>query len=119
MEIKVQKDSNDIYLVELSGSLDLYSSNQLKELIMKLIESRIECIIINLTDTDAINSSGIGALIYVSSTLRKLNCPLILVMPEGPIVQILEATRLRIYFTVVPTVKEALVLAAAAGNAKG
>ena len=113
MEIKVQKNSDDIYLIELSGPLDLYSSNQLKELFMKIIESRYERIIISLTDVDAINSSGIGALIYISSTLRKLDCPLILIIPEGPIMQVLEAARLKHYFTIVPSMKEAMSLAAA------
>ena len=119
MEIKVQKNDNDTYLLELSGSLDLYSSNQLKDLFMKIIESRIERIIISLKDVDSINSSGIGALIYISSTTRKLNCPLIVIIPEGPILQVLEAARLKHYFTIVPSMKEAMALAAAGDNAAG
>jgi len=116
MEIKVQKNDNDTYLLELSGSLDLYSSNQLKELFMKIIESRIERIIISLLEVDTINSSGIGALIYISSTTRKLKCPLIIIIPEGPILNVLEAARLRHYFTIVSSMKEAMSLAPAGGE---
>jgi len=108
MEIKVQKNDDDIFLMELSGSLDLYSSNQLKDTFMKLVESRIERIIISLKDVDTINSSGIGALIFISSTTRKLDCPLILIIPDGPILHVLEAARLKHYFKIVPSMKEAI-----------
>lgn len=112
MEVKVQKNANDVYIVELSGSLDLLSSNQLKEVFIKLIESKIEHLIIDLKDLYTINSSGVGALIYISSTLRKLKCPLIIIAPEGPALQVLEITRLKNYFTIVSTIKEALSLTA-------
>jgi len=120
METIVRKNSDDIYLMELSGSLDLYSSNQLKELIMKLIESKIERLIIDLKNVDTINSAGMGALIYTSSTFRKMNCPLIIIAPEGPVLQVLELTKLEKYFTVVSSQKEAFALtgASAGGPAK-
>jgi len=116
MEIKVQKNNDDIYLLELSGSLDLYSSTQLKELFMKIIESRIARMIINLKDVHSINSAGIGALINISSTTRKLSCPLIVIIPDGPILQVLEAARLRHYFNIVPSMKDAVSLAAAGAD---
>jgi len=112
MKIQIHKNSDDGYLVELSGSMDLYSSNQLKELVMKMIKNKAERFIINLNEVNVVNSSGIGALIYISSTLKKLNCPLIIVAPEGPAMNALEVTRLKSYFTIVPTLKEALALAA-------
>ena len=108
MEIKIQKNSDDIYLVDLSGEMDLSSSNQLKDLIMKMIKNKAERFIINLNEVSNINSAGIGALVYISSTLKKLNCPLIIVVPEGPAMQALEVTRLKSYFTIAPSLKEAL-----------
>jgi len=116
MEIKVQKNNDNIYLLELSGSLDLYSSTQLKDLFMKIIESRVARLIINLKDVNSINSAGIGALINICSTTRKLNCPLIVIIPEGPILQVLEAARLRHYFNIVPSMKEAISLAASGAD---
>jgi len=106
MEIKVSKNDKDMYLIELSGSLDLYNSNQLKELFMKMIENKTDRVVMNLEKVDKINSAGIGALIYIASTLRKLGCPLVLVIPEGPILQVLEVTRLKTYFTIVPSMRE-------------
>ena len=113
MKIKVHKNSDDIYLVELFGDMDLYSSNQLKDLVMKMIKNKAERFIINLTEVNNVNSAGIGALIYISSTLKKLNCPLIFVVKEGPVLNALEVTRLKGYFSIVSSLKEAMPLAAA------
>jgi anti-sigma B factor antagonist len=111
MEIKISKNENEIHLVELTGSLDLYSSRKLKDLLMKMIENKVERFIINLEDVDSINSAGIGALIYIFSTLKKLNSPLVILAKEGPALQALEITRLKNYFTIVHTLKEAVALA--------
>ena len=110
MEIKIKKNSGGIHLVELSGALDLYSSNQLKEILIKMIENKVERFIFDLKNVDSINSEGVGALIYASSTLKKFNYPLVIIVPEGPTMQALEATRVKSYFTIVPTLKGAITL---------
>ena len=110
MEIRLSKNGNDIYLMKLSGSLDLYSSNELKYLFMKMIVNQAERFIICLKEIDSINSAGIGALIYISSTLKKLNCPIVILAGEGPALKALEMTRLKGYFSIVQTLKEAVSL---------
>ena len=112
MEIKIHKNDDNIHLVELSGSLDLYSSNQLKDLVMTMIKNKVERFIISLKGIDSINSAGIGAMIFVSSTLKKMNCPLVIIVQEGPVMQALEVTRLKSYFTIAPSLKEAVPLVA-------
>ena len=110
MKTKVSRNDKGIYLVELSGAMDLYGTNEFKELILKMIEKKAERFIISLKDVDNVNSSGLGALIFVSSTLKKLECPLVIVAPEGPALHALELTGLKGYFTIVPTLKEAAAL---------
>ena len=110
MEIKISKNDDDIFLIDLSGDLNLSSSNQLKDLVMKMIEKKAEHFIINLKEVDRLNSSGIGALIFISSTLKKLNCPLVIVVQEGPVMNALEVTRLKSYFTIASSLKEAVSL---------
>jgi len=112
MEIKLSRNNDDMYLLELSGSLDLYSANQLKDLVMKIISKKAERFIIDLSKVDNVNSSGIGALIFVSSTLKKLQCPLVIIVSEGPVLTALEVTRLKNYFSIAPSLKEALSMAA-------
>ena len=110
MEIKIRKNDDDIHLLELRGALDLYSAEQLKQLVMKMIENKVERFLISLKEVDSINSSGIGALIFISSTLKKLNGSLVFIVPEGPVMNALEITRLKSYFTIAPSVKDALDL---------
>ena len=112
MEIRISKNAADMYLVALDGSLDLYSSNQIKEAVMKLVAQKVNCIIINLQKVTGIASAGIGALIFISSTLKKMGCPLVIIVTEGPVMQALEVTRLKNFFTIASSLKEALSLAA-------
>jgi anti-sigma B factor antagonist len=111
MQVKIRKNKDGIFLVDLKGALDLYSANQFKELIMKMIESKIERFIVNFSEVDSINSSGVGALVFVSSTLKKLKCPLVIIAPEGPTLNALEVTGLKAYFTFASSIKEAITLA--------
>ena len=110
MEIKLSKNSKGIFLLKLSGDLDLCGSNQLKEFVMKMIKTRIERFIISLNDIKSINSAGIGALINIYSTLRKLNSTLVILVPQGPVLEALEMSRIRSYFTIAHSLKEALVI---------
>jgi len=108
MKISVSKNDDGIYLLKVSGIMDMYTSNQLKDCVMKIIKSNVERLVIDLDGIRSVDSSGIGALISVVSTLKKLNCPLVIVALSGPVIQALEATSLKGYFTIVPSVKEAL-----------
>lgn len=75
MELKIRK-AKEIYIIDVSGEMDLYNSYKLKDLIVKMIDKKIDMLIINLQDVEYIDSSGIGALIYICSSLKKqvLNC---------------------------------------------
>jgi anti-anti-sigma factor len=112
MEIKIRKNDNNVYLLELSGTMDLNSAEQLKGLVMKIVVNKAERLIIDLKSVDKINSASIGALIYISSTLKKINCPFIIIATEGPALDALEATRLKSYFLIAQSLKEALALPA-------
>ena len=110
MDIKVSKNGDNVYLVKLSGELDLYSSEQFKDVIMKIIVNKTERFIIDLNKIDGINSAGIGALVSIFSTLKKLNCPLIILAAEGEALHALEVTKLKGYFSIAKSLKEALAL---------
>jgi len=110
MEIRVFRNNASIYLLKLSGALDLSTSDKIKDLVMEIIKTRAEAFIINLADVSSVDSSGVGALLSVFSTLKKLGCPLVIIVPEGPVTQALEATRLKGYFTIACSLKEALSL---------
>jgi anti-sigma B factor antagonist len=110
MTFKVLKNAEDIYIVEPEGRLDLLSSTKLKETVMKLLELKIESIIINLEKVTFINSTGIGALINISSTLRKLNLKFAIASLSAPVKQTMELLNLSGYFPIAADLRNALDL---------
>ena len=72
MDLKIRKNG-EIYIIDVNGEMDLYNSYKLKELVMKMLEKNVKNFIINLEQVDYIDSSGIGALIYICSTMKKMN----------------------------------------------
>ena len=112
MELKIRK-SAEIYIVDVNGEMDLYNSYKLKELIMKMLEKKVRTFIINLEQVDYIDSSVIGALIYIGSTIKKMNLKLSITNVHGSVKKVIELTKLMGYFPIASTVEEALGLLSA------
>ena len=109
MELKIRKNG-EVYIIDVNGEMDLYNSYKLKELVMKMIEKNIKSFIINLEQVDYIDSSGIGALIYISSTIKKMNLKLSLSNIHGSVKKVIELTKLMGYFPIANSVDEALLM---------
>jgi anti-sigma B factor antagonist len=107
MELRIRKNQ-DIYIIDILGELDLYNSYKLKELLMKMLEKKIERFVINLDEVEYIDSSGIGALIYISSTLKKLDHKLAITNIHGSVKKVIELTKLMGFFPVTETLDEAI-----------
>ena len=107
MELKIRK-SGETYIIDVNGEMDLYNSYKLKELVMKMLEKKVERFIINLENVDYIDSSGIGALIYICSTIKKNNLQLIITNIHGSVKKVIELTKLMGYFPITQTIEEAL-----------
>jgi anti-sigma B factor antagonist len=107
MELRIRKNQ-EIYIIDVQGELDLYNSYKLKELLVKMLEKKIERFIINLGEVEYIDSSGIGALIYIFSTLKKLNHKLVITNIHGSVKRVIEMTKLAGFFPVTETLDEAV-----------
>jgi anti-sigma B factor antagonist len=107
MELRIRK-SKAIYIIDIQGEMDLYNSFKLKELLMKMIEKKIENFIINMDEVEYIDSSGIGALIFISSTIKKMNLHLAIANIHGSVKKVIELTKLTSYFPIVPTLEDAI-----------
>ncbi|MDR2258432.1 MAG: STAS domain-containing protein [Treponema sp.] len=97
MEIKIRTNQL-IYIIDVMGEMDMHDSNQLKDLVMKMIEKKVERFIINVEHIKSIDSSGMGALIFISSTLKKMNLRLAIANVRGPVKQVMEKIKLSGYF---------------------
>ncbi len=109
MELKIRKNG-DAYIVDVTGEMDLYNSYKLKELIVKMIEKSVKIFIINMEQVDYIDSSGIGALIYICSTVKKQNLKLAISNIHGSVKKVIELTKLMGYFPIANSVEEALLM---------
>ena len=93
MDLKIRKNGES-YIIDVNGEMDLYNSYKLKELVMKMLERKVERFIINLENVDYIDSSGIGALIYICSTIKKMGFRLVITNIHGSVKKVIELTKL-------------------------
>lgn len=107
MELKIRKTA-ETYIIDINGEMDLYNSYKLKELVMKMIEKNVKRFIINLEQVEYIDSSGIGALIYICSTAKKLNLKLAMANIHGSVGKVIELTKLTGYFPISENIETAL-----------
>ncbi len=108
MELKVRK-SKHIYIVDIEGEMDLYNAYKLKELVSKMLDKGIGHFVINMEKVEYIDSSGIGALIYVSSALKKKSARLVITSVHGSVKKVIELTKLTGYFPLEDSLKEGIV----------
>ena len=109
MELKIRKNG-DVYIIDVTGEMDLYNSYKLKELVMKMLEKNVKNFVINLEQVDYIDSSGIGALIYICSTIKKMNLNLAIANIHGSVKKVIELTKLMVYFPIANSIEEALLM---------
>ena len=109
MELKIRKNG-EVYIIDVNGEMDLYNSYKLKELVMKMLEKSVKFFVINLEQVDYIDSSGIGALIYICSTVKKMNLKLAIASVHGSVKKVIELTKLTGYFPMANSVEEALLM---------
>lgn len=109
MELKIRKNG-DAYIIDVNGEMDLYNSYKLKELVMKMLEKSVKTFVINLEQVDYIDSSGIGALIYICSTIKKQNLKMAISNVHGSVKKVIELTKLMGYFPMANSVEEALMM---------
>jgi anti-sigma B factor antagonist len=109
MDLKLRKNG-EVFIIDVNGEMDLYNSYKLKELVMKMLEKNVKSFIINLEQVDYIDSSGIGALIYICSTIKKMNLKLYIVNIHGSVKKVIELTKLMGYFPIANSVDEALLM---------
>ncbi len=109
MELKIRK-TGDNYIIDLDGEMDLYNSYKLKDLVTKMVEKDVKRIIVNLDSVTYIDSSGVGALIYVCSIIKKLNLQLAMSNIHGSVKKVIDLTKLTDYFPITNSIEEAVSL---------
>ena len=100
MEIKVHKKS-DYVVVDLSGSLDIYTSIELKNVVEENIVDKAQTLIINLDNVSYVDSSGIGTLIKSFNHLESLGGKFIIANLKPIIEKVFKVAGLTSYFKII------------------
>jgi anti-sigma B factor antagonist len=100
--------ADEVGVVTLEGEIDIYSSPQFKEVLLKGIEEGANHVIIDLTDVTFIDSTALGVLVSGAKRVRPRNGSLDIICVDENIIRILEITGLDRIFGIYQSRAEAL-----------
>jgi anti-sigma B factor antagonist len=99
---------DEVQVFELNGSLDIATSPTVRAALTSASERGGHQLIVDLTQVDFLDSTGLGALIGGQRRAREFNGEVRLVAKEGQILRLLRITGLLRVFAVYPTLDEAV-----------
>lgn len=95
MEVLVELfDDKKAAVIKIPTRLDASNSLPFKDKLNEIIDKGFKYILIDLSKTNFIDSSGLGALVGKISTCRKNNGDIRLISPTQRVVEILQITNL-------------------------
>ena len=87
--------------VTVQGEIDLLEAAQLREQLLKLVDTGSTSLIVDLTGVTFIGSTGIGALIAGHNRVREVGGTLTLRGPSRSVLRVMEITALDKVFPIV------------------
>jgi anti-sigma B factor antagonist len=118
MELKA-RIFESIYILDVAGEIDCYNSGKFKDLIQRIIVKHSANIIINFESVNYIDSSGIGALIYINSFIKNKQLNVRLANIHGSVKKVIELTKLTGYLPISDTIQNAIANIKRTINVKG
>lgn len=107
LETKIIEDKKAV-LFYVPPRLDASNSLPFKEKLTELVEKGYKNLLIDLSKTNFIDSSGLGALVGKISTCRKNGGDIKLISPTQRVVEILQITNLDKILKIYKTLEDAL-----------
>ncbi|MBI3947066.1 MAG: STAS domain-containing protein [Armatimonadetes bacterium] len=109
MNLAVNVERADkVTIVDLVGELDAYTSLEVRETVVRLIEEGARDIIINLEKVDFIDSVGLGTLVGCLKRTAEHGGTISLVCANPQIQKVFDITGLSKIFAIYPTRDEAI-----------
>ena len=98
LEIKLMNEG-DVGVMELRGTLDLYTAPSLKKQLNNYIDKHQspKCLI-DLNEVEYMDSSGLGVIIYSNNNVKKLKGALGIVNINDSVKKVFELTKLHSFF---------------------
>ena len=95
-------------VVHLHGEIDLHRSPEFHTAVSSLLAEKPLRLVLNLSDVDYMDSSGVGTLVDAFRRIRRHNGRLFLVAPSQRVRSVLEITKLDQFFAICTSDMEAL-----------
>jgi anti-sigma B factor antagonist len=111
MDFTVAKQDRDgVLVVSPRGEIDVYTAPELKEQAASAIEEGADRVVIDMSDVDFMDSSGLGVLVSLLKRVREAGGSIRLVIPDERILKIFRITALDEVFDIDPRLEDALAL---------
>jgi anti-sigma B factor antagonist len=108
--------AGEMQVFELVGSLDIATSPTVRAALTSASERGSHRLVVDLTQVDFLDSTGLGALIGGQRRAKEFNGEVRLVAKEGQILRLLRITGLLKVFAVYATLEDALADGARVGD---
>jgi anti-sigma B factor antagonist len=102
-----QRNSSDVVILDLSGRLWILDL-PLRDLMNKLLSENKRHVVLNLAALDYIDSSGLGQLISIWTSIRNKKGHMTLLSPTKRVQRLFEITRLNSVFEILDSENEAV-----------
>ena len=107
-DISTENLGDGLYVIALSGEVDLYTAPEFKQELLDAIANGAKEVVVDFSQTTFIDSTTLGVLVGGVKRLRTNDGQLSLVCSDRNITKIFEITGLDRVFTIYPTREEAV-----------
>jgi anti-sigma B factor antagonist len=108
LAITTEEIGDAIVVIGLKGEVDLYTCPELKQELLRVINDGATTIVVDLTETTFIDSTGLGVLIRGVERLKTEGGRLAVVCVDPNMVKVFEVTGLNRVFSISSSQEEAL-----------
>lgn len=113
MQTQIEKVSN-VNIVSVEGELDLYNSNRLKETVVGLWQGGERAVVLDLSNLNYLDSSGVGVLLYIYTSSQRRSFEVAFASLTGSVEKVITLTKLDGFLPICDTVEEAINLVSGA-----
>lgn len=108
IEVNARPAGNNLYLVEVSGEIDLYTGPRVKDCIHDLIDQENYNLIVDLEDVRYMDSTGLGILMSALKRVEEKGGRIVIVCNNARVMKIFKLTGFVHTFSIFDTEEEAV-----------
>lgn len=103
-----EEQANDVHVIAVSGEVDIFTAPELKRAMTAAMDAGARSVVIDLSETRFLDSTGLGVLIGAVKRLRLVDGRMLIVNHEPSTAKTFAITGLDQIFEIVETRDEAL-----------